>query len=49
MSAALTYSAPTVTLGATGGTFSVGGTLTVGASQAAGNYAGTFTVTANYQ
>ena len=29
--------------------FSVGGTLNVGGSQAAGAYAGTFTVTVNYQ
>jgi Domain of unknown function (DUF4402) len=26
----------------------VGGTLTVGANQAAGNYAGTFSITLNY-
>ena len=49
MSSTLTYSAPTVTLGATGGSFQVGGTLSVGANQAAGDYSGTFNVTANYQ
>lgn len=49
MTASLTYSATTVTLNATGGTFSVGGTLNVGAGQLAGNYSGTFIVTANYQ
>lgn len=49
MSSTLTYSAPTVTLGATGGSFQVGGTLSVGANQAAGDYTGTFNVTANYQ
>ena len=49
MTASLAYSAASVTLTGTGGTFSVGGTLNVGASQAAGNYSGTFNVTANYQ
>lgn len=53
MSAALTYSASTVTLtngpGTVGGSFKVGGTLSVGASQTAGDYSGTFNVTANYQ
>lgn len=49
MSSSLTYSASTVTLGATGGSFQVGGTLSVGANQAAGDYSGTFNVTANYQ
>lgn len=49
MTATLTSSASTVTLTGTGGTFSVGGSLTVGANQAAGNYSGTFTATANYQ
>lgn len=49
MSSSLTYSASTVTLGATGGSFQVGGTLSVGANQTAGDYSGTFNVTANYQ
>lgn len=49
MTAALNYSAPTVTLGASGGSFQVGGVLNVGSNQAAGAYTGTFTVTANYQ
>ena len=49
MTAALTYSAPNVTLGATGGAFQVGGTLSVGANQASGDYTGTFNVTADYQ
>ena len=49
MTAALTYSATSVTLSSGAGTFSVGGTLNVGANQAAGNYSGTFNVTANYQ
>lgn len=49
MTSSLTYSAATVTLGATGGSFQVGGTLSVGANQTAGDYAGTFNVTANYQ
>ena len=48
MTSTLTYSAATVTLGATGGSFQVGGTLSVGANQAAGDYTGTFNVTANY-
>ncbi|MDP3783056.1 MAG: DUF4402 domain-containing protein [Sphingopyxis sp.] len=38
-----------MTLGATGGSFQVGGTLSVGANQAAGDYTGTFNVTADYQ
>lgn len=53
MTAALTYSATSVTLtagpGTVGGSFKVGGTLSVGANQNSGNYAGTFNVTANYQ
>lgn len=49
MNAALTYSATSVTLGATGGSFQVGGVLSVGSNQAAGDYTGTFTVNANYQ
>lgn len=53
MSAALTYSATSVTLnagpGTVGGSFQVGGTLSVGANQTSGNYEGTFNVTANYQ
>ncbi|SBV34736.1 conserved exported protein of unknown function [uncultured Sphingopyxis sp.] len=49
MTSTLTYSAPNITLGATGGSFQVGGTLSVGANQASGDYSGTFNVTANYQ
>lgn len=49
MTSSLTYSSPTITLGATGGSFQVGGTLSVGANQTAGDYTGTFNVTANYQ
>ncbi len=53
MSAALSYSASSVTLtngpGTVGGSFQVGGTLSVGANQEAGDYSGTFNVTANYQ
>lgn len=49
MTSTLTYSAPTITLGSTGGSFQVGGTLSVGANQASGDYSGTFNVTANYQ
>ena len=49
MTAALAYSAATVTLGATGGSFQVGGVLSVGSNQASGDYVGTFTVNANYQ
>lgn len=49
MTSTLTYSATNVTLSATGGSFQVGGTLSVGANQAAGDYSGTFNVTANYQ
>ena len=49
MTSSLTYSAPSVTLSATGGSFQVGGTLNVGANQTAGDYSGTFNVTANYQ
>ncbi len=48
MNAALTYSATSITLGATGGSFQVGGTLGVGANQAAGDYSGTFNVTVEY-
>lgn len=49
MTAALNYSSNSQTLGATGANFQVGGVLNVGASQAAGDYTGTFNVTANYQ
>jgi hypothetical protein len=49
MTSTLTYSAPNITLGATGGSFQIGGTLSVGANQASGDYSGTFNVTANYQ
>ena len=49
MTSTLSYSDATITLGATGGSFQVGGTLNVGASQTAGDYSGTFNVTANYQ
>lgn len=49
MASTLTYSAPTITLGATGGSFQVGGTLSVGANQASGDYTGSFNVTAIYQ
>lgn len=49
MTSSLSYSAATVTLGATGGSFQVGGTLNVGANQASGDYSGTFNVSANYQ
>ena len=49
MTSSLTYSASNDTLSATGGSFQVGGTLNVGANQTAGDYSGTFNVTANYQ
>ena len=49
MTSTLSYSDATITLGATGCSFQVGGTLNVGASQTAGDYSGTFNVTANYQ
>lgn len=49
MTSTLTYSASTVTLAASAGSFQVGGTLSVGANQTAGDYSGTFNVTANYQ
>ena len=49
MASTLTYSAANITLGTTGGSFQVGGTLSVGANQTAGDYTGTFNVTANYQ
>lgn len=51
MAASLTTNANTSAHALTGGTesFKVGGTLTVGAGQAAGAYAGDFTVTVNYQ
>lgn len=49
MTATLASSAASLTLGASGGSFQVGGTLSVAANQAAGSYTGTFTVTANYQ
>lgn len=48
MSTALTPSQATMVLAATNA-FTVGGTLNVGANQADGNYAGTFSVTVNYQ
>ena len=48
MTATLLSSAATRTLTGTDA-FTVGGTLAVGASQADGAYAGTFTVTVNYQ
>lgn len=49
MTVALTSSAASVTLGATGaGTFNVGGTLTVGNNQAAGAYTGTVNVVVIY-
>ncbi len=48
MTATLLTSAATRTLTGTDA-FTVGGTLAVGASQADGAYAGTFTVTVNYQ
>ena len=50
MAATLVSSATSLTLAGTAAdAFSVGGTLNVGATQAAGAYAGTFTVTVNYQ
>lgn len=53
MNAALSYSTNSVTLtngpGTVGGSFQVGGTLSVGSNQTAGDYTGTFNVTANYQ
>ncbi len=50
MSATLNSSAASLTLAGTAAdAFSVGGTLNVGGSQAAGAYAGTFTVTVNCQ
>ena len=53
MTAALNYSASSVTLtagpGTVGGSFQVGGVLNVGANQTGGDYSGTFNVTANYQ
>lgn len=51
MSATLTTDAPAAAHALVGGaeTFNVGGTLTVAAGQVAGNYAGTFTVTVEYQ
>lgn len=54
LSALTTSAAPTGNLTLSAGpsgtaTFTVGGTLAVGASQVAGTYAGTYTVTANYQ
>ena len=49
MTSTLTYSAPNITLGASGGSFQIGGTLSVGANQASGDYSGTFNVTASYQ
>lgn len=48
MTSSLNYSAASLTLGATASSFQVGGTLSVGANQAAGDYTGTFNVTANY-
>ena len=49
MSATLAASAPTVTLVALAGTFTVGGVLSVAANQADGDYTGTFIATVNYQ
>ena len=49
MSVALTPSTTTVATTGSPVAFFVGGALSVGASQVAGNYVGTFTVTANYQ
>jgi Mat/Ecp fimbriae major subunit len=49
MTASLSPSVSSLTLGATGGTFAVGGTLNVGATQADGAYSGTFNVTVDYQ
>lgn len=50
MSATLASSATSLTLlGTAADAFRVGGTLNVGGTQAAGAYAGTFTVTVNYQ
>lgn len=49
MTATLNASAATSTMVANAGSFTVGGVLTVGASQADGDYAGTFTATADYQ
>lgn len=48
MTATLTSSASSIVLDGTDA-FTVGGTLTVGGTQAAGTYAGSFTVTVNYQ
>lgn len=49
MTASLVSSAPTTTLVANAGSFTVGGSLAVGASQPDGDYAGTFTATVDYQ
>jgi len=50
MSATLASSATSLTLlGTAADAFRVGGTLNVGGTQTAGAYAGTFTVTVNYQ
>lgn len=49
MSAGLSTSAPTVTLVANAGSFTVSGVLAVAAAQPDGVYTGTYTATANYQ
>jgi len=49
MTATLVSSAPTTTLVANAGAFTVGGSLAVGASQPDGDYTGTFTATVDYQ
>lgn len=49
MLSTLVPSAATLTLAAAAVPFTVGGTLAVGANQADGAYAGTFTVTVDYQ
>lgn len=49
MVADLTTSATSLTLASNAGSFSVGGTLNVKADQEDGDYAGTFSVTADYQ
>lgn len=48
MSVALATSTSSLSLGRGAGSFNVGGTLSVGANQAAGRYAGQFTVSVNY-
>lgn len=49
MTATLTSTNPLVTMVANAGAIQVGGTLAVAANQADGDYAGTFTLTADYQ